>query len=76
METSTQNELIKNTVQTNHKDWLNPKEVNQDYGISVSSLAKWRMDRLHIPFSKVGKYIKYRRVDIETFLNDNMIEVA
>jgi len=58
------------------KNWLTPKEVNDSYGISVSTLAKWRMDRLHIKYSKVGKYIKYKREDIEAFLNDNVIEVA
>ena len=67
---------IENTIQTSNKDWLNPKEVNQDYGLSVSTLAKWRMNRLHIKYSKVGKYIKYKREDIEAFLNGNVIEVA
>ena len=58
------------------KDWLNPKEVNSEYGISVSTLAKWRMENKNLIFSKVGKYIKYKRADIEAFLNDNLVEVA
>ena len=58
-----------------NKEWLNPKEVYQDYGLSVSTLAKWRMNNLHLPYSKVGKYIKYKRADIEAFLNDNVVEV-
>ena len=58
------------------KEWLNPKEVNNDYGISVSTLAKWRMENKHLAFSKVGKYIKYKRSDIEAFLNANLVEVA
>ena len=58
------------------KEWLNPKEVNSDYGISVSTLAKWRMENKYLTFSKVGKYIKYKRADIEAFLNDNLVEVA
>jgi len=62
METST----IKN-------DWLNPKEVEAEYSISKSTLAKWRMSNKHLSYSKVGKYIKYKRTDIEAFLNDNLV---
>jgi len=62
-----------NTVKN---DWLNPKELSKEYGLSTSTLAKWRMDNKNLTFSKVGKYIKYRRADIEAFLNSNMVEVA
>ena len=58
------------------KQWINPKEVNDDYGLSVSTLAKWRMDRKHLPFSKVGKYIKYKRADVEAFLDSHRVEVV
>jgi len=56
------------------KQWLNPKEVFNEYGFSVSTLAKWRMSNLHLPYSKMGKYVKYKRCDIEAFLNENRIE--
>lgn len=58
------------------KDWLNPLDVEKEYSISKSTLAKWRMKNKNLPYSKVGKYIKYKRSDIETFLNNNIIEVA
>jgi len=58
------------------KEWLNPKEVNSEYGLSVSTLAKWRMENKYLTFSKVGKYIKYKRNDIEAFLNDNLVDVV
>ena len=66
-------EAIKAPIQ---KDWLNPNEVHRDYGFSVSTLAKWRMDNKYLSFSKMGKYIKYKRADIEAFLNSNVIETA
>lgn len=56
------------------KDWLNPNEVNKQYGFSVSTLAKWRMKNKHLAFSKIGKYIKYKRADIEAFLNSNIVD--
>jgi len=43
------------------KEWLNPREVFSEYGFSVSTLAKWRMSNLHLPYSKIGKYVKYKR---------------
>ena len=58
------------------KDWLNPLCVEKEYSISKSTLAKWRMNNKYLPYSKVGKYIKYKRSDIEAFLNNNIVEVA
>ncbi|PLY13169.1 MAG: DNA-binding protein [Sulfurimonas sp.] len=58
------------------KDWLNPNETHKEYGFSVSTLAKWRMDNKYLPFSKIGKYIKYKRADIEAFLNSNVIDAV
>ena len=58
------------------KEWLNPREVNKEFGFSTSTLAKWRMNNLNLPFSKMGKYIRYKRSDIEAFLESNKVEVA
>ena len=58
------------------KGWINPQEVNKEYGFSTSTLAKWRMDKINLPFSKMGRYIRYRRSDIIKFLEKNKIEVA
>lgn len=59
-----------------NKEWLNPKEVFKEYGFSISTLAKWRMDNHNLPYSKMGKYIKYKRSDVEGFLNSNIQAVA
>jgi len=59
-----------------NKNWLSPKEVYERYGVSVSTLAKWRMDNKHLRYSKVGKYIKYNVSDIEAWLKENSVEVA
>lgn len=72
----TQNKAIEAITATIQKEWLTPKEVSIAYSMSISTLAKFRMDRKHLAFSKIGKYIKYRRSDIEAFLNSNIIDVA
>jgi predicted DNA-binding transcriptional regulator AlpA len=61
---------------TNNNKYLNPRGVSKDYGFSTSTLAKWRMDNKNLPFSKMGKYIRYLRADIEAFIESNRVEVA
>ena len=58
------------------KGWLNPRDVNNEFGFSTSTLAKWRMNNINLPFSKIGKYIKYKRSDIVEFLEHSKVEVA
>ena len=57
------------------KEWLTPKDLFEDYEISTSTQAKMRMDR-KIPFSKIGKYIRYSRNEINKWLQDHRVEVA
>jgi len=59
---------------TTNKLWLTPKELESEYSISVSTQAKWRMDR-KIPFSKVGKFIRYNRNEINQWLKDNTVKM-
>ncbi len=66
-------ELLLAEIQT---EWINPKNVSTDYGFSTSTLAKWRMDNKNLPFSKMGKYIRYKRSDILAFIESNKVEVA
>ena len=61
---------------TNLNEWLNPQDTSKEYGFSVSTLAKWRMNKKNLPFSKIGKYIKYKRDDIIEFLESSKVEVA
>lgn len=60
----------------NQDQWLSPKQVNDAYGFSTSTLAKWRMDSINISFSRMGKYIKYKKSDIEDFIESHKVEVA
>ena len=62
----------RNEIKT--KDWISPQEASILYGFSISTLAKWRMENKYLSFSKIGKYIKYKREDIEAFLNKNIVE--
>ncbi len=58
------------------KRWLNPKELEEEFGFSVSSQAKMRMasNSSTIPFSKIGKYIRYDRIEIDTWLENHQVQ--
>ena len=60
---------------TAQKEWLTPDELFEEYKISKSTQGKFRMDR-KIPFSKIGKYIRYSRTAINKWLQDHSVEVA
>ncbi len=57
------------------KMWLNPQDVSREFSFSTSTLAKWRMNNLNLPFSKMGKYIRYKRSDIEAWIESNKVDV-
>lgn len=61
-----------------NKDFLTPKELEREFGISTNKQYKMRMRKHYnqensIPFIKLGKTILYRRSDIESWLNKNTI---
>ena len=59
-----------------NKRWLNPSELEAEYGFSKSTQSKMRMQssRSNIPFSKIGKYIRYDRVAIDTWLAEHQVQ--
>lgn len=57
---------------TLQKRWLSPQELAEEIGISTSTQAKLRMDR-KIPFSKIGQFIKYDRLEINKWLENNKV---
>jgi len=57
------------------KEWLTPEELKEEYGISIHAQNRMRMER-RIPYSKVGKFIRYKRSEIEKWLEDHKIEMV
>ena len=64
---------------TQQKRWLNPLELQEEYGFSKSSQAKMRManNSSTIPFSKIGgKYIRYDRLLVDAWLEAHQVQGA
>lgn len=58
------------------KRWLTPSELETEYGFSKSTQAKMRMasNSSTLPFSKVGKFIRYDRYAIDAWLEEHIVQ--
>ncbi|EHR71390.1 DNA-binding protein, excisionase family [Burkholderiales bacterium JOSHI_001] len=51
---------------------LTPKEVSELLRVPESTLSVWRStNRVHLPFFKLGGHVRYRRSDIDGFIQAN-----
>ncbi|WP_434579776.1 helix-turn-helix domain-containing protein [Sulfurimonas sp. NW15] len=59
-----------------NKRWLTPSELEAEYGFSKSTQAKMRMasSSSNIPFSKIGKYVRYDRYAIDAWLEEHQVQ--
>ena len=55
---------------------LNERQVEEIYGFTVPYLRRARRERRGPRFLKVGKLVRYRRSDIESFLSANTVETG
>lgn len=62
---------MNNTTSLNQQStsWISPIQLQQEYGFKINLQAKLRMDR-KIPYSKVGKTIRYSRTKINAWLEN------
>ena len=68
MSTEQHQELI-DMVMKSQKQWLNSDELEAEYGILKSTQAKMRMAKT-LPYSKIGKYVRYNRTEINKLFAD------
>lgn len=57
-------------------DLLSRREAAKYLGVAEQTLAVWKCNkRVDIPVIQVGRLIKYRRSDLDRFLNANTVEI-
>ena len=62
--------MTTNQPQPHLKRWLTIEDVEREYGFSNNTQK--RMRRLkQIPFSKIGKKVRYDRLELDKWLEDN-----
>lgn len=57
-------------------DLLTEKEVALILGVRPQSLAVWRLHGENLPFVKVGRLVRYRREDLERWIERQTVAVG
>jgi len=67
--------IHKNQLTTEHR-WLSPDDLETILGFSKSTQAKMRMasNSSTLPFSKISKYIRYDRYEIDRWLEAHQVQ--
>jgi predicted DNA-binding transcriptional regulator AlpA len=55
------------------KKTLSPRDVEQEFGFAIRTLEKWRGESKGPPWIQTGRLVRYRRTDIEAWLDANTI---
>jgi len=66
-------------MSSSHPEVLNERQVEEIYGFTIPYLRRARRERRgpRLPrFLKLGKLVRYRRSDIESFLSANAVETG
>lgn len=51
------------------KEWLSPLDLEKEFGIKISTQNKMRMRKV-LPYSKIGKFVRYSRTKIHQMFVD------
>lgn len=57
----------------NNKDWLNTKTLQEEFGMAISTQARYRQEK-KIPYTKIGGFIFYSREKINEWLLKHTFE--
>jgi predicted DNA-binding transcriptional regulator AlpA len=58
-----------------HHEVMNDKQAARFIGISVATIRKWRFERKGPSYVRLGRSIRYFRVDLESFIEAKRINV-
>jgi excisionase family DNA binding protein len=57
------------------KVWLSTRQAAEHLGVQETTLQQWRHRRSkNLPYSKIGKIVRYRLADVEAFLAENIVD--
>lgn len=58
-------------------EYLTPKQTSETIGVQLQTLAAWRSSgRYGLPFVRVGRLIRYRRSDVQAWLESRRVAGA
>ena len=56
--------------------WLTEQDVSARTSISVETLRVWRGAKKHIPFSKIGRLVRYDEKTVDAYMKSQEVAVA
>src|SRR5262249_28334051 len=57
-------------------EMLTPQDVSRITGLFLETLPQWRSKKIHLPYLKIGRLIRYDRRDVEAYLETCKITVS
>ena len=57
-------------------EWMTEKQIAEMLGISRSTLQKMRFLRRGIPYTKIGRSVRYKKMDVERYMEEKKIVFA
>ena len=64
---------IKETCNFTPAGLMTPRDAAVYIGVKINTLAVWRMtNRYGLPFVKLGKVVRYRKADLDEWINKNV----
>ena len=52
---------------------MTPRDAAVYIGVKINTLAVWRMtNKYGLPFVKLGKVVRYRKTDLDEWINKNV----
>lgn len=57
-------------------DLLSPQDLAEWLGVPVRTVYRWNHERSGPQAIRVGKHVRYRRDDVEAWLNANTVRVG
>lgn len=54
--------------------YLNTRQASELTGIATVTLERWRVDGEGPPYVKLGRLVKYRRADLDEFMEQHLVK--
>lgn len=70
VENTVRHAMVKPTQPTPSREWMSLPEVSEEYGIAKQTLYYWRHQGSGPPSHKVGRRVKYRRSEVEAWMEE------
>ncbi|PHS33703.1 MAG: DNA-binding protein [Sulfurovum sp.] len=65
-----------NPIENNTQNrFMTPKQLEKEYFFSEANQAQMRMKK-RIPYVKIGGYVRYDRIEIDKWLEQNAVQVT